>query len=452
MGRRRLLAIAGALGMVAGLVTSGVAAQADTEPGPDSTYSALLATYSWSGQDTCYANGGTIDHPSAGTCTITQPANGTRHIAVCVQRSNAAMPTQTCSISQTNDTRNNYALVIQRIQQSTCAPTPAQCQTGTQLASIEQKNDSGSNFGGAFQTTIQSIGERDDPSQTNTQRVEVLAPSTSPGGLTQVSGTGSNFAAVGQVSQQSQSGGILQDQTATQSAGSSGSVDGIVQTTAAPGANAAALSQLQKQDLESGVATNQTHHAYQDGDITQDDGAAARNFAFGSQHQAQHMQGPKGATGATQLQVGDPRCCSTQLAGGHFLIVQSTNQFANNAAKRNQSETIIGNCNSLPHGCTVIQTATVNGTTTAGAPCNAQPSCHQGIVCNSPGPCTPCTTVESGTLPSCSRGFGAAKFSFGNRALAIAETGSAVAMRTPTTFRSASPSAVRSAPSVALLT
>jgi hypothetical protein len=430
-----------------------VAAQADTAPGPDSTYSALLATFSWSGQDTCYANGGHIDHSVAGTCAITQPDNNTRHIAVCVQSSNdPAAPPQTCSISQTNVSHNNYAIVIQRLQQSTCAPI-APCQTGAQSASIEQRNGSGWNFGGAFQTTTQTVGhERDDPNQTNTQRVEPLTPSTSFGGLTQVSVTGSNFAAVGQVSQQSQNGQIVQEQTATQSAGFSGSADGIVQTTGAPGANAAALSQLQKQDLQSGVATDQTHHAFQDGDITQDDGAASRNFAFGSQHQDQQMRGPKGLTGATQLQVGDPRCCSAQLVGGKFLIIQGTDQFANNAAKRTQNERIIGNCDSSPNGCTVRQSATVNGKTTLGAPCNGQPSCHQGIVCFSPGPCTPCTTVESGTLPFCSRGFGAANFSFGNRALAIAQTRSAVAMRTPTTFRSASPSPVRSAPSVALLT
>ena len=88
MLRRRLLAMVGALGLAVGLFGSGVAAQADTAPGPDSTYSALLATYSWSGHDTCYANGGAVVHPSAGVCTITQTPNGKRNIAVCVQSSN----------------------------------------------------------------------------------------------------------------------------------------------------------------------------------------------------------------------------------------------------------------------------------------------------------------------------------------------------------------------------
>jgi hypothetical protein len=450
MARRRLLAIVGALGMVAGLVTSGVAAEAATATAarPDSTYNSLLRTYSWSSQDTCWANSGIVSHPSAGNCTITQPSNGNGNIAVCVQSTDAAVATQTCSISQTNATRNNYALVIQRVQQSTCALI-APCQMATQSASIEQKNGSGSNFGGADQTTSQSVGQEDDPNQTNSQRIEALAPSTSFGGLTQVSGTGSNFAAVGQVSGQSQSGGIVQEQTATQFAGSSGSANGIVQTTAAPGANAATLSQLQKQDLQSGVATNQTHHAFQDGDITQNDGAAARNFASGTQDQDQHIQGPTGLTGATQLQVGDPKCCSSQFTGGQFLIRQSTNQFANNAAKRTQTETIIGNCDSPPNGCTVIQSATLNGITQPGDPCFGKASCHQGIACAA-GACTPCTPVNTDeTGQTCTPPL------LGAPVASLSSHGT-VAVRGPSVAsnRSASRYAgvVRSAPSVALLT
>jgi hypothetical protein len=55
--------------------------------------------------------------------------------------------------------------------------------------------------------------------------------------------------------------------------------------------------------------------------------------------------------------------------------------FANNPALRQQSERIIGNCFSLPNGCTLRQSATVNGATTPGDPCNAQPSCNKVILC-----------------------------------------------------------------------
>src|ERR1700737_724043 len=124
MFRRRLLSIVGALGLVTGLLSSGVAAQAETTAGPDSTYNSLLATYSWSSHDVCYSNGAYL---ATNPCVITQTPSGKRNIAVCVQSSNNPAATETCSISQTNDTHNNYALVIQRIHQSTCAPV-APCQ------------------------------------------------------------------------------------------------------------------------------------------------------------------------------------------------------------------------------------------------------------------------------------------------------------------------------------
>jgi hypothetical protein len=425
-----------------------VAAQAST-PGPDSTYNALVAIYSWSSQNICYANNGTAT-PGDGSCTITQGPSGTRNIAVCVQVTSAA---QQCDITQINDTNNNYALVIQRINQQgttgSCSITPP-CQNGTQRASISQTADTGFNFGGVIQKVTQSLTEQatdDDPGQNNQQDVRP-ATGFAPG-LQQTSVGGSNYAAVAQSSQQWQGGSLGQTQTARQFAGVSGSENGINQITALPGGNAAVLGQVQKQNVQSQVALSQTENAYQDGDITQHGGAFNfQNFASGNQFQDQQEQGVVGTlagTGTHQIQLGDPKCCSALLPGGVFPIVQMTNMFANNAAFRQQRETIIGNCIAPPSGCTLRQSATVNGTTTPGDPCNAQLSCHSGIVCVGSS-CTRCTTAESVTLPPCS--FSTTNVNFGNRALAIAQLWSSAAMRTPT----ARPQAVRSGPSVALLT
>jgi hypothetical protein len=415
----------------------------------------------------CYANNGTAT-PGDGSCTITQGPSGTTNIAVCVQVTSAA---QQCDIRQINDSYNNYALIIQRIDQqgagSNCPVQPPlpppipPCQNATQRASILQADGTGSDFGGVIQKVNQSLSEQasdPDPQQFDRQEVRSL---TGPYGLQQTSGVspsgvitssaGSNYAAVGEASDQSQAGATAQSQEAHQFVGYSESGQGINQTVKAPGgANAGVLWQVQKQNLQSGVATSQSEKAYQDGDITEDDGAGSNNFASGNQFQDQVEQG---VSTTHQLQFGDPKCCSALTLGGTMQIRQATNMFANNPLFRNQTEIINTNCDAPPAGCTAVTSATVNGTTTQGPPCNGQPSCHQGIVCFSPGPCTPCRIGEtSGTLPFCSSGVGAANFSFGNRALAIAQTGSGLAMRTPTTFRSARLPAARSAPSDALLT
>ena len=335
MVRRRLLAIFGALGLLAGLISSGVAAQAST-PGPDATYSAMLATYLWSSQDVCYSNG--VAPVSTSPCVITQPtpAPGHRNIAVCAQTSTPAAGQQ-CDITQTNDTNNNYALVIQRINQqgatASCIAVP--CQGATQRASIQQTDGTGSNFGGIIQQVTQSLTEQatdDDPGQINHQDVRSLT--TGLPGLKQSSGVGttgagSNFAAVGQFSQQSQTGSTAQTQDARQFAGSTESGLGINQTTRTPAGNAAVLGQVQKQDLQSPVAVTQSQGAGQDGDITQDDGTGTQNFASGNQFQDQREQG---ISTTFQSQFGDPRCCSPQTSGGNFYVTIHTNQLANNIA------------------------------------------------------------------------------------------------------------------------
>jgi hypothetical protein len=366
---------------------------------------------------------------------------------------------QQCDITQINDSYNNYALIIQRIDQSSCPVAPP-CQTGTQRASILQTDGTGSDFGGVIQKVNQSLSEQatdPDPQQFDRQEVRSL---TGPYGLKQTSGVspsgvitssaGSNYAAVGEASDQFQAGATAQSQEAHQFVGYSGLGQGINQTVKAPGgANAGVLWQVQKQNLQSGVATSQSEKAFQDGDITEDDGAGSNNFASGNQFQDQVEQG---VSTTHQLQFGDPKCCSALTLGGTMQIRQATNMFANNPLFRNQTEIINTNCDAPPAGCTAQTSATVNGTTTQGPPCNGQPSCHQGIVCAPNGACTPCTTVEGGTLPFCSIGVRAANLSFGNRALAFAQTGSGLAMRAPTTSRSARLPAARSAPSDALLT
>jgi hypothetical protein len=313
------------------------------------------------------------------------PAPGQRNIAVCLQNSNAAAPIQTCSINQTNISFNNYALVIQRIQQNTCAPPPtppltAPCQSGTQAASIQQTNGFGWNFGGAFQIVIQSIGQQDDPSQTNSQHVEAIGLN-GPGGLEQLSAGGSNYGAATQYSAQSASGGSVQSQFADQVAGHSGVGGSGIDQHAPAGSNAAALVHLQTQHLD--ASPNQTQTATQDGDITQN-GLPGMNLAAGTQSQDQLENGP---LHAFQQQVGDPKCCSLQ-DGGTFLVKLKTVQraFAGGIFNplANQSETLVGNCDSTGGSCDVFLSATEQGNppqtnTCTTSPCHIEVQCLEGV-------------------------------------------------------------------------
>jgi hypothetical protein len=376
MYRRRLAAFAGAIGLLGGLFSSGVAARADTLL-VDSTMSSLISTYLNSSQDACV--GGTpTPVGSTTTCMISETTPGEKHIAVCVQ-SNSAGPNQVCSITQNNAAQNNYALVIQHIEQSQGATQPAQ-----QSVSIKQTNDSGSNFSRVFQTINQSTHDQDNgnQSQTNIQHVEATPFMSDGPGLSQMSGTGSNFAEVTQDSTQSGKNAPVATQTAEQFAGNSGTLsvtltgNGIDQS-APLGKNVAALFHTQQQQLDN--STSQTQTASQDGDITQN-GSPGTNLASGTQFQDQQENGPPGAE---QHQTGQPKCCSVQN-GGQFDITIKTNQFGNQITPAHQNEDLQGNCDSFPNGtCNVLLSATQQGQTTSttctGTTCRPFITCVEGV-------------------------------------------------------------------------
>jgi hypothetical protein len=164
MYRGRLAAFAGAIGLLAALFSSGVAARADTLPGVDATLSSLMSTYLSSSQDACV--GGTSTYSSltgTTTCTISQTTPGEKHIAVCVQ-SNTPGTSQVCVITQTNDSSNNYALVFQHV-----IDNGGPSQDFTQGSTITQSmttfgSGTGSNFAAIVQIVKQSTKEAGDQS------------------------------------------------------------------------------------------------------------------------------------------------------------------------------------------------------------------------------------------------------------------------------------------------
>jgi len=184
--RRRLLSIVGALGLVTGLLSSGVAAQADNSMS-DSSFQSMVNFYTAIasyGGTFCYAQ------PSSTTAcpNLTQNTTGHNNFVICVENSTAT-PTadEACNISQTG-TGHNIAIIIQLIRQN-----GALAETGTQYGNIDQTTGTGSNLAATVQVIRQQFGNRDeDPTQNDTQTSFTNQTSTS----------GHNFKFLAQSSQQ----------------------------------------------------------------------------------------------------------------------------------------------------------------------------------------------------------------------------------------------------------
>ena len=322
MYRRRLAALAGAIGLLGALIGSGVAAQADTLIGVDSTLSSLMSSYLSSSQDACVGGTSTYDSLSGTkTCTINETSSGGKNIAVCVQ-SNTPGTGQECKITQTNFSGNNYALVFQHVVDNG-GPTEKATQTSTITQSMATLG-TGSNFAAIVQVVKQSTKQAGDQSQTVNQFNTT----------DQTSSTGTNFASL--------------EESSDQSAQSNNS--------------------QQKQSSEQDASDPFGH-------INQHSAGLSRIFV--TQNQVQNLTG----SGA-QTQTIDPRCCSMQDSNTNdvFSINQSTHQSGN--ANAFQVANSSGTCDSTGQ-CTITQSASDNTdsfgpsttTCTPGFPCNSTVSC-----------------------------------------------------------------------------
>jgi hypothetical protein len=203
MARRRLLAIFGALGLGFGLISSGIAAQAETEP---PTLNALIWTWSWSTQNVCNSNSGTATL-TGGVCTIDQTGPTSEdNVAICVQ--NNVPGGGSCVISQTNGTEDNRAIVLQRNNQSGSASENA-----IQQAQITQNNTSGRNDVWVGQLVNQSTSSSGKQTQ-GSQQFDTID---------QVAVTGGQKVLLGQLSnQRANSSTFEQDQFSNQDVSESG--------------------------------------------------------------------------------------------------------------------------------------------------------------------------------------------------------------------------------------
>jgi hypothetical protein len=157
MLRRRLLSIVGAVGLVATLVSSGVAAQASKEA---PTLDAQAQAWSTSDQSVCLSNGESVPLASDGTCMIVQVSSDQHNIAICVQNDTTV---ESCSIDQTNVSGDNRAIVVQHYNQS---KSPSE--NATQTVDILQTNGVGRNDARVLQMVRQKTSTA-DTSNTQTQ-------------------------------------------------------------------------------------------------------------------------------------------------------------------------------------------------------------------------------------------------------------------------------------------
>ena len=386
--RRRILSIVGALGLVTGLISSGVGAQADT-PMSDSTFSSMVSFYqtlaSFS-SSFCYAQpASTTSCPPA----ITQASTTSNNVAVCVETDHSTTPFQTCSITQTNASGNNIAIVVQVVSRNGNDST----QDATQDASIQQDSVSGSNFAAVVQIVKQSTGASGDQNQTDNQGARIDQNGITP------TASGHNLAILFESSKQSGSSQVGASQT-----------------------------QFSNED----VNTN-PHH------INQVSSGVSNIFATQSQVQEAFGTG-------LQSQTIDPRCCSVQQSNVNdkFKITQFTSQRNNQQLTSSQDATSVAQC--LTSGsCATSSTTTQNGVTTTNN-CGPSTSCTAILVCTN-GACPNPVSCTNGDCPSppqppCFPGLcdavPVAAATFGNGGLAFA----------PRSVKSLA----RSAPGAALLT
>jgi hypothetical protein len=337
MARGRLLAIAGALGLVAALASSGVAAQA-ANGGP--SLDAQAQAWSASDQSVCISNGESVPLASDGTCMIVQVSSDQHNIAICVQNDNDTT-VKTCEIDQTNQNGDNRAIVVQHSNQS---KNPSE--NATQQVTITQRNGAGRNDARVLQMVKQKTSTADG-SNTQTQIAQQFDS------IDQTAVTGGQK--------------VRLDQKSSQAADSD---------------SAATQNQFSNQDVsERGHHINQNSAGLSEIDVKQD-------------------QNQKATGSGSQDQEVDPRCCSLQQgnADDTFNITETVSQMGNPNAF--QDAISVGMC-ATSGNCMVFQSSQNNNASTtntcSSSNCAVVITCTSS---SEGGACTPCTNTEECSPPT----------------------------------------------------
>lgn len=316
------------------------------------------------------------------TCVIVQLAPvtpGATNRAICREASPGVM--QSCSISQTNVSGANEAVIEQTIDQQA-----GSTQSGSQTATLRQSNASGANRATIRQKVAQQTEAESASPITQSQQANQTVDACQGGGADPCamrSLTGANFIEVKQsLKQQAEAQGpgtISQRQQFP-----SGGTRATISQRSTSGENESHLRQLNRLDAQAqGAGPSITErqgnsggglfgHGGLFGQVDQDSTGVSTSVA--RQNERQTLDAPPGAT---QTQIGDELCCQTQGTNTEDAahIRQLSAQFANPGAT--QIEVVRGQCVSTGN-CDVTQQVNQNGIVTNKS-CNA-PTCNIQII------------------------------------------------------------------------
>jgi hypothetical protein len=356
-----------------------------------------------------------VDCPRSGRCVVVQVAAAAAdNSATCLELGR----TQSCSISQSNTTGSNSALVIE------LAVSLEVSRTRSQTISITQTNLSGSNTADVWQSMTLSAAR-----QTSTRVVTEALDGYQSIGIAQDAVSGANVVQ-GTTGNGSQ---LIQSQTISESAtgpvGVSQEADGLSagpnmaldigqnqNTPTATGTNSSAFNQtsaITTTAVTPNGPVSQTVGSPGGGlsaTVNQFSAGVSANVATQSEHQTEQASTTAGGSilppGTVQTEFGPVRCCSLQGTdpGDTFEITQSSTQCAGSAADAcapgadpgaELADSVTGTCETSGE-CSVAQIASVEGvvttndqsgkdvettTTCSGTACETTPTLSIGAVC-----------------------------------------------------------------------
>ncbi len=323
------------------------------------------------------------------SCVVVQNAEGTANQATCNVSSTVSAVLQQCSITQTNTTGANSAIV-----QMTVGQTRKTTQASTQEATVQQTSESGANDASITQSVNQTSTVARTP-KSSTQ----LQDANQSVDLAQLSDSGNNSGTVSQSETQKAEAVVNGTATITQRQNATGSgpnLDAKVRQTSSSGDNALTFAQASDQRAEATALSGDITQVQSkttgglNGDLDQNSSTGTSSYTS-DQDETQNVSAKTNPPGRVfQTQIGPVLCClapsTPRTTPDTAVITQTTTQnSANPGATR--SNLTNARCEAKQaNGCQTSSTLVRDGATVAQTDCTDS-SCDRTIDCTSPSGC-----------------------------------------------------------------
>lgn len=330
---------------------------------------------------------GTVDGV---TCTVVQDSNGAPNEALCAVSSSLEAVTQRCSITQTNTSGMNSAVVQMTVGQST-----GTTQASTQTATVQQTSGSGENEA----SITQSLNQTSDVAKNPRPAVQTQDAKQSVD-LAQVSDSGPNDGSVSQSETQNAKAIVNGFATVTQrqnTLGTTPNVDAKVRQTSNSGDNALTVAQASNQRADGSTNSRDITQVQSqsagglNGDLDQNSSTGLSSYTA-DQNETQNLSAKTNPPGRIfQTQIGPVLCClSPQVVGGKTpdtaTLTQATTQNSTNPGVT-RSNLGRATCEAKQaNGCQTSSRLVRDGVTVAQSDCTDS-SCDRTIDCTGEGGC-----------------------------------------------------------------